>query len=247
MAQLSKEASAYRDSKSQVMDIFYDILTQVGDLSTTISDSSTQDPSLGNPAVFIQKALHLDAALVSWAISIDPTWRYTVLVTPPPLHTNEHDDQTYRFVYGSTYHAYPALALASVWNTYRLTRIILCKIIGSSCKSILKRGTFPEKRLTALESVTIINQMAEDICASVPYHFNSDETAVGGLLRLLWPLFIASDCVESEPRMKNWILQTLDRIGHTTGIQQALMMSQLSREGNAHSITEQLDKEDKIV
>lgn len=64
---------------------------------------------------------------------------------------------------------------------------------------MLKRGDFPENRLTMPQGVAIINQMAEDICASVPYHFSSGETAVGGLIRLIWPLFVASDCVESEP------------------------------------------------
>jgi hypothetical protein len=50
---------------------------------------------------------------------------------------------------------------------------------------MLKRGDFPDNRLTMVQGVVIINQMAEDICANVPYHFSSDETAVGGLIRLI--------------------------------------------------------------
>lgn len=45
--------------------------------------------------------------------------------------------------------------------------------------------------------------------------------------------------------MQRWILQTLDKIGHVTGHQQALVMSQLAREGNSYSITQAL-YEDKI-
>jgi hypothetical protein len=46
--------------------------------------------------------------------------------------------------------------------------------------------------------------------------------------------------------MQKWVLQTLDKIGHVTGIQQALLMSQLAREGNSYSITPALYKEDKM-
>jgi hypothetical protein len=65
-------------------------------------------------------------------------------------------------------------------------------------------------------------------------------------MRLIWPLFVASDCVESEPKMKKWIMQTLDKIGYTTGIQQALMLSQLVRAGKSSSVTQELYKESKM-
>lgn len=66
MVQLSKVAKTYRDSKSQVMDNFYDIITRVGDLSAIMSDSVPKSSS-SNLALFIQKALYLDADLVAWA------------------------------------------------------------------------------------------------------------------------------------------------------------------------------------
>jgi hypothetical protein len=240
MVQLSKEAKAYRDSKSQVMDNFYDILTRVGDLSAIMSDS-VSDSSSSNPALFIQKALHLDADLVAWTMSIDPTWHYSVVeVSPASRHANS---QIYRTIYGNTYHMYRAVGLASFWNTYRLARIMLRKIIESTCKIMLKRGECSENRSTMAQSAVIIKQMAEDICASVPYHFTSDEVAIGGLMRLIWPLFVATDCVDSEPDMKKWMMQTLDKIGYTTGIQQALMMSQIVRAGDSYSVTQELYKE----
>ncbi|KAJ5665472.1 uncharacterized protein N7477_007920 [Penicillium maclennaniae] len=243
MVQLSNMARSYRDSKSQVIDNFYNILTRIGDLSAMISDSIPNSPS-SNPVLFIQNALHLDADLVAWAMSIDPTWHYTV-IKASPASIND-DNQIYHTIYGDTYHKYNTLGFASLWNTYRLLRIMLRRIIGSTCKSMLRRGECPEKRLTMAQGVVIIKQMAEDVCASVPYYFTSDDVAIGGLMQLIWPLFVASDCVESEPKMKKWILQTLDKIGYTTGIQQALMMSKLARAGNSYSVTQELYKEDKM-
>lgn len=117
---------------------------------------------------------------------------------------------------------YRALSLASLWNTYRLIRIILRQIIGLTCKSMLKGGDSPENRLTKAKGVAIIKQIAENICASVLYHFTSDDVAVGGFMMLIWPLFVASDCVQSEPNMNTWVWQpwkALDKIGYTTGIQ----------------------------
>ncbi|KAJ5811308.1 hypothetical protein N7474_007609 [Penicillium riverlandense] len=224
IAKLSKAAMAYRDSKSRAIENFLDILVRVGDLSVEIDDTYTKRHSIGDPAVFIRKALHLDTDLISWALSTDPTWRYEIIEAP------EH---TYHSTYSDKYHVYPTVGVASMWNNYRQTRIILHEIIRSMCMRKLELGNSPESQQTMLQSIVINNLMAEDICASVPYHFTSGEVGFGGVFRLLWPLFIAADYAGSTPRMKHWVFQTLRTIGNTMGIQQALMMSLFVKEGHA--------------
>lgn len=71
--------------------------------------------------------------------------------------------------------------------------------------------------------------MIDDICASAPYYFTSGEKTVGGLLRLPWPLFIATDSSVSTPFEKEWLRQTLENIAEITGTQRALIMSQFLR------------------
>lgn len=223
IAKLSKAAKAYRDSKSQGIENFIDILVRVGDLSVEIEDAYTKRNSIDDPAFFIRKALNLDTDLVSWALSTDPTWRYEIIEAP---------DHTYHSTYGDRYHVYPTVGVASMWNNYRQTRIIVHEIIRSMCKRTLEMGNSPESQQTMLQSIVVNNLMAEDICASVPYHFTSGEVGFGGVFRLLWPLFIAAEYAGSTPSMKDWIFQALRTIGNTMGIQQALMMSRFVKEGH---------------
>ncbi|KAJ5814929.1 Zn(II)2Cys6 transcription factor [Penicillium riverlandense] len=239
VVQLSKEAAAHRDSGLEKIEDFFDILVQVSNLSAEIRANASRGSSFGNPAPFIQKALQLDIALVSWATSINPACPYT---TVSALYTKKHD-YDYRSVYGESYHVYPNVEIASLWNNYRLTRIIIHEIIGSIYVRLLKPGGPPEDRLMALRSIAISRQMAEDICSSVPYHFNSGDVAIGSAFRLIWPLYVASDCVGSAPTMKQWIVRTLEKIGQATGVQQALTMSQLvKRETELQWLSRELDK-----
>jgi hypothetical protein len=239
VVQLSKEAAAHRDSGLEKFEDFFDILVQVSNLSAEIRANASRGSSFGNLAPFIQKAFQLDIDLVSWAMSINPASRYT---TASALYNKKHDYE-YRSVYGESYHVYPNVEIAAMWNNYRLTRIIIHEIIGSIYVRLLKPGGPPEDRLMALRSIAISRQMTEDICSSVPYHFNSRNVTVGCMFRLIWPLYIASDCVGSAPTMKQWIVQTLEKIGHATGIQQALTMSQLVRgETELKWLSRELDK-----
>ncbi|KAJ5606209.1 C6 zinc finger domain protein [Penicillium lagena] len=226
IVQLSKEAAAHHHSGFEEIENFFDILVQVSNLSAEIRATASKSSSIGNPAPFIQKAFQLDIDLVSWATSVNSASRYTTVSAPS---TKKHDYE-HRSVYGESYHVYPNVGIASMWTNYRLTRIIIHEIIGSIYARLLKSGGLPEDRLMALRSIAISRQMAEDICASVPYHFDSGDVAVGSVFRLIWPLFVASDCVGTVPTMKRWIVQTLEKIGHSTGIQQALTMARLVRE-----------------
>lgn len=223
IAKLSKAARAYRDSKSQGIENFIDILVRVGNLSVEIEDTYTKRNPVGDPASFIRKALHLDTDLVSWALSTDPAWRYEIIEAP---------DHTYHSTYSGRYHAYPTVGVASMWNNYRQTRIIVHEIIRSMCMRTLEMRNSPESQQTMLQSIVINNLMAEDICASVPYHFTSGEVGFGGVFRLLWPLFIAAEYAGSTPKMKDWVCQTLRTVGNIMGIQKALMMSRFVKEGH---------------
>jgi hypothetical protein len=224
IAKLSNAAKAYRDSKSLGIENFIDILVRVGDLFVEVEDAYTKRNSICDLAFLIRKALHLDTDLVSWALSTDPTWRYEVIEAP---------DHTYHSTYSDRYHVYPTVGVASMWNNYRQTRIIVREIIRSMCMRTLELGNSPESQQTMIQSIVINNLMAEDICASVPYHFSSGEVGFGGVFRLLWPLFIAAEYAGSTPRMKDWVFQTLRTIGNTMGIQQALMMSRFVKDGHA--------------
>jgi hypothetical protein len=120
-----------------------------------------------------------------------------------------------------------------MWTYYYQTRIIVHGIIQATCRQLLGADTAHSCQYTLDQSITTSKQMADDICASVPIYFTSGETGHGGMMRLSWPLFVAADCAVTTPEEKNWLLQTLEKIGQITGSQQAFTMSKFLNKGSA--------------
>lgn len=56
-------------------------------------------------------------------------------------------------------------------------------------------------------------------------------TGAGGLT-LVWPLLIAANSGLASPELRNWITACFDKIGHSMGINQALAMGKLLRNGS---------------
>ncbi|GFN19186.1 Zn(II)2Cys6 transcription factor [Aspergillus tubingensis] len=220
IAALSKYAKSIGDADSQTMEDFYNILVAYNDLSITIKETYNTTGFRGNIAPLIQAALDLDANLVSWATSLSPNWQYTTINTPLSFSNfRSHDTES---------HVYPNIDNAVYWNHYRQARIILHEMIQAMC---LHQAS-PESPQLMHKSISINKQLAEDICASVPYFFTSGDAALGAVARLPWPLYLASDCAGISPHTKDWIMQILDLIATSTGVQQARILSRMVKMGN---------------
>ncbi|KAL2872844.1 Zn(II)2Cys6 transcription factor [Aspergillus lucknowensis] len=233
---LSKESLACCGEKSRMGDELFFHLARVGDLCAGLRNGAVIDP-----VKVVKEALKLDAELSSWAMEVEPERRYTVVDFPESTNAvNAY--ASFRLIYGSQYHVYPDTIVSSCWNDYRLSRLILLELICVLCDHLARKDgpTGAEYRQTVARSTTLSRQLCEDICASVPYHLGATQTSpaedlsssrTGGVLRLIWPLFIAADCAGASPEMVEWISQCLFRIGHGVGIQQALVMSGSLRAG----------------
>ncbi|GLA20010.1 hypothetical protein AnigIFM62618_008136 [Aspergillus niger] len=220
IAALSKYAKSVGDADAQTVEDFYNILVTFNDYSIKVKETYNNTGFRGNIAPLIKEALDLDADLVSWATSLSPTWQYSTTSTPLPFsHFRSHDTE---------YHVYPSIDNAVYWNHYRQARIILHEMIQAMC---LHQAT-PDSPQIMHQSTSINKQLAEDICASVPYFFTSGEAALGAVARLPWPLYLASDCAGVSPQTKDWIMQILDLIATSTGVQQARILSQFVKTGN---------------
>ncbi|GCB22420.1 hypothetical protein AAWM_05305 [Aspergillus awamori] len=220
IAALSKYAKSVGDADAQTVEDFYNILVTFNDYSIKVKETYNNIGFRGNIAPLIKEALDLDADLVSWATSLSPTWQYSTTSTPLPFsHFRSHDTE---------YHVYPSIDNAVYWNHYRQARIILHEMIQAMC---LHQAT-PDSPQIMHQSTSINKQLAEDICASVPYFFTSGEAALGAVARLPWPLYLASDCAGVSPQTKDWIMQILDLIATSTGVQQARILSQFVKTGN---------------
>ncbi|KAE8353086.1 hypothetical protein BDV28DRAFT_148396 [Aspergillus coremiiformis] len=231
LMELSRESLKYRgDTGDQILDYVFRILVDVGNLVAAIRENTFDDP-----ATVLRRALELDAGMIAWAQSVDSRWRYIVV----EVTKTEDEKNALHPIYGDHYHIYPNLTVSMVWNHYRFTRILLHTVIGFLCtRSPRGMGRASTDGPSEKQSMVITQQLAEDICASVPYHLglvgSSDGSSLGipfagAVIRLIWPLFIASDCKGSSPKMRAWIAQCLDKIGHGVGINMALTMARILR------------------
>ncbi|KAL5001263.1 hypothetical protein BDV10DRAFT_13757 [Aspergillus recurvatus] len=241
LVQLSYEALAYRGEEGAAMeDALFFLMLQVGDLFANLRNGA-----LIEPAKVVKKALKLDAELSSWAASVEPSLRYTVVNIPGSVDGGNGNStfRPFRHVYGSHYHIYRDTAVSAWWNDYRIVRLLLLEIITwlaghLALKEDIETTARSEYRQRIAQCKMLSQQMAEDICASAPYHLGATEispcedwsdTRTGGVVRLIWPLFIAAERDGATPQMTDWIADTLLRIGYGVGVRQALVMSNLLR------------------
>ncbi|KAL4910005.1 hypothetical protein BDW74DRAFT_46623 [Aspergillus multicolor] len=239
LVQLSHEASVYRGGEGTGSeDALFLLMTRVGDLCASLRNGPFIEP-----AKFVKRALELDADLNAWATSVEPSRRYIVVNVPEPLQGNGKQGSSCRSIYGDHYHIYPDTVISAWWNDYRFIRLLLHEVIcWLAChlarKEDLEAGVRRTYAQTVANSKALSQQMAEDICASVPYHLGATETSpyedwdstrTGGVIRLIWPLFVAAERDGATPETTGWIADTLFKIGYGVGIRQALVMSNLLR------------------
>ncbi|KAJ5273550.1 hypothetical protein N7478_008675 [Penicillium angulare] len=230
---LTENAMKYRDENDQIIDLLCLEVIKLADLRASIDDGSIFDPG-----EIIRKALTIDANLASLFISVPTPWQYQEIENP-----FSNGPQIGRTVWGNTYHLYGSLRASNMWNNWRSVRILLHELIIETVASLEGCSPGPERRqqlALAAHSRFIASQLVEDICASVPYHLgagteDNDQvplpvTGAGGFC-LMWQLLIAANSGLASQDLRSWIMDCLDKIGYSMGINQALAMSQLLRAG----------------
>ncbi|KAL3474920.1 hypothetical protein BJX99DRAFT_168349 [Aspergillus californicus] len=233
---LSREALVYRGGRGRIEDKLFVLIAQVGDLCARLRNDALIDP-----AKIVKSALQLDNDLIDWARSIEPGLCYTV-VDVPENQGNINGRLPFRHIYGTQYHIYPDTMVSIWWNDYRFARLILQELVCWFSEYLARKDEDPnsEHRQTRASSIALTTQLCDEVCASVPYYLgvtesspkeNTSSPRTGGFVRLIWPLFIAADATGATPEHVEWIADSLFKIGHTVGVQQALVMSNLLRSG----------------
>ncbi len=127
----------------------------------------------------LDKAQNIDGDLERWCHSLDPSWRYTgINVTSSEFGTD---------TYGECVHEYGNKWIGSLWNAYRYARATL----QSTTLDLLARVRVPDDIAYSRwqkQARIIIQTMADDFCASVPYIFESPHDNGIGWLLLIGPL-----------------------------------------------------------
>lgn len=218
-------ARSKRDEHSLPIESLYNILLKLNDLSLKIEKADYSVETLGP---LLGEALHLEIDLRCWTMSLSSRWQYAVIKNSSPPSEND----VHFLIHDDSYHVYHDLTISSMWNHYRQTRIIVNQMIRSMALHIFELRKSPECLQMISESTSTINQLVDDVCASVAYHFLFGTLGLSGAIRLPWPLLISAICTDNDSATHAWILQTLDTIVALTGFQQPFGMLQHIRDGS---------------
>lgn len=220
-------------------------------------------------SAIVSSALKLDSALDGWAAQ--NTYVYNII----PLETSSCS------VFGDYYHTYSSTFTASCWNNYRSVRTLLNELLlvqleyltrtaiespptdetDSNDSQMLCSDTtscplsVSKLRSLMLRSRSVLTQLTQDICASVPFYLydttapalpplQHPRAALGNIL--MWSLYTAACTFMVSDIMQQWVRQQLENISDTMGIKQARALAillRLGRDPPAWNATELLQME----
>ena len=114
----------------------------------------------------LTNAMKADEALTDWESSVPDDWH------PQPA-SNTLPKELYKYgAYGSDMDIYLEVWVASIWNSYRSQRITVLSTIVTCLTR--KAGIGPKEYCFATQGpVSVIQQMVDNICASVPFHLGN--------------------------------------------------------------------------
>ncbi|OJJ75575.1 hypothetical protein ASPBRDRAFT_118194 [Aspergillus brasiliensis CBS 101740] len=115
----------------------------------------------------LTRAYHLDANLEAWNYALPEHWKPLPAVVVPQSVREAG-------MYKNRCDCYTDLWMAGTWNFYRDSRIVVQNII-LRCLRILPDGVLPEQIQATMD---LIETLALDICATVPYILGSQTMSV---------------------------------------------------------------------
>ena len=235
LVSLRRYATSYLDANNpawRLLDISFKLAKFRADVKTRV---------LSDYRSIVDVAFQIDRELFSLANDMPIQWRFQ---TVSVLEQSE-------LVFGTKYHVYPDLWVASIWNAYRTCRLLLHQEIRTQLTYVLDtcpQSFTPMDMLNYQSSTDTLQQLALGIYATVPQfcgHISlpsgcliqtegivSQDPLIGGIPTtagvyfLFWPLFSAGQTIDCEMQRK-WIVDRSRYIGRTTGLQQAFALADL--------------------
>ena len=122
----------------------------------------------------LTSAKEVDIGLKFWTSTLPEDF----LISSLPLRAEPSKEPLASALYPHSIDMYCDHAAANIWNTWRINRITVLRIIAT-CTDLLNSpdsfNTFPPPSQTSLDK---IQRLAGDICATVPYHLGHCEYSV---------------------------------------------------------------------
>lgn len=132
-------------------------------LAAGVSRRSPPPPDSIN--LVLRLAHEIDAKLQAWAHSVSPTWLFHPATE---MQCPTHLPREY-FLYQDRMDMYEDVNIANVWNNYRANRIV----VASITLACLSHQGIPPTHDVAQPARQVMQEMVDDICASVPFHLGT--------------------------------------------------------------------------
>ena len=157
---------------------------------------------------------------------------------PPPLQFQEIAVEVSQpEVYGNTVHRYASHRTAQLWNSYRMTRILLNEIIHGYSICLPSDST----RSLQIQAAANVQQMTVEICASIPQFINSAAFAVSldsrsqlqpftpmspksSAASLMWPLSAIRGASLASTGVRSYATERLKILGREFHLPQAKIL-----------------------
>lgn len=209
-------------------------LLRARSLASSLAAGSPMNDCVISLNSLVSLAEELEAELVRWPIDLPHEWRSCVysLAKDNPWPKD--------FCYQDLVHSYTTHAHATAWNRYRATRLIVNSIRTRALARLLQSpmDTGPliiEQQCTE----NIMDPLARDICASVPFFFSkpyvSDVPSPPSLIStressqvepkilpklavfLAWPMTVAVSTGGISAQYQQWLKKKLETVAASLG------------------------------
>lgn len=201
----------------------------------------------------MHECIAADENLKAWATSLPNDYEYEV----NDLHTASTTDKS--LIYKGMVHTYKDIQYVKAWNRWRCCRLSLLGLL-LDCLNLIpaEDNTDAHRRLPSwsapidppsIVSLEIeIQNLLDDICASVPYHFDIKSPSLSANAQkkattsipplqaspLIWPLNFASRAVSTiSEEQRRWMIHKVRIIGDITGNTLLRVVSEMKLEDGA--------------
>lgn len=167
----------------------------------------------------IGAALGFEAELDEWEKSVPDKWSF-----------ERHESDKAQGTFYGKYHVYKDTWASRLLNHFRWGRMLVNRIILAH--HLRLQSPTAADRAQYQHSLNTISRMAIDICtgaagqiALFAQEINTGDTSdlpLNGVFMLLFPLAVAGGAAEAPETVHRWVMETLEHIGRTMGIQRAL-------------------------
>lgn len=171
--------------------------------------------------------------LEEWMVSLPSSWAFKSYKQLPSKGATGDRAR-------STYHVYPDLLTAMMWNAYRSSRLMIQEMLLALNPADCSTDAIATP--DGNSSTAVGQQLADAICASIPYFLSgtqdssqmmsllmskwkASEWSSTGALLLLWPLFSCGMSSATDGERRVWIGTMLRNIGLRLGMELASAMA----------------------